>query len=374
MLRTLFTHPSRFMQAMAGIALLTLSFPDRALSADRHVVSGASVAIYDLVGKVVAEPGSGADVVVEVTPVGADAAKLSVEQGEIGRWQTLRVVFPGNRVTYRGEDFWGTDIHVGDDGRFGDRSLVGDEGDRRKVTISGRGSGLEAHADLHVLVPKGKTLALFLGVGSLSITNVDGDLKVDVASASATVRGTRGSLAIDAGSGEIQVSDASGEVSLDTGSGSTTVRGVRGGRLSLDTGSGDITVIDATVDVLKADTGSGGVEIQDLDAQDIALDTGSGSVRMGLLPGSPRSIVIDCGSGGVTLAVPKDLDASFECEAGSGGIDIRVPHQVTERSHDHVNGRFGTGKGRIHIESGSGGVRIVPGTGSQGKKSSQGKS
>jgi lia operon protein LiaG len=96
---------------------------------------------------------------------------------------------------------------------------------------------------------------------------------------------------------------------------------------------------------------------------------------VGLLPGSPRSIMIDSGSGGVTLSVPMDLDATFELEAGSGGIDILVPHEVSVSSSDHVTGRFGTGKGRIHIESGSGGVKIVPSAASTGRpKGTQGKS
>jgi hypothetical protein len=372
-----FALPARRANAFPGILLLALALtaaatPSRA--ADRYAVRGTSVAIYDLVGQIDAEAGTGTDIVVEVTRGGADAEQLSVEQGGIGDWQTLRVVFPGNRVTYRGGGFWGTEMRVGDDGRFSDGSLVGDQGGRRKVQISSKSGGLEARADLRVQVPKGKTLALFLGVGSLSITNVDGDLRVDVASADATVRGTHGSLDIDSGSGTVKVSDVAGAITLDTGSGSTTVRGIRGDRLSLDTGSGGLTVIDAAVDVLNADSGSGPVEIQGLAAQEIALDSGSGSVRMSLLGSSPRSIEIDSGSGGVTLSVPENLDASFEFEAGSGGIDILVPHELTRRSDDYMSGRFGNGKGHIHIESGSGSVRIVPGKVPAAKKGSTGKS
>ena len=370
--------PDRKSQAIAGILLLATTLallaaaPARA--ADRYTVRGSSVAIYNLVGRIDAEAGNGTDVVVEVTRTGADAAKLRVEQGDVGSWQTLCVIFPANRVTVRGNDFWGTDMRVGDDGRFNDGSLGGEESGRHKVQISSRTGGLEARADVRVQVPKGRRLALFLGVGSLSVTNVDGDLRVDVASADATVRGTRGPLDIDSGSGTIQVSDVAGAVKLDTGSGTTTVRGVRGDRLSLDTGSGGLTVVDAAVDVLNADSGSGSVEIQGLTAQEIALDSGSGPVRMTLLASAPRSIEIDSGSGGVTLTVPENLDASFEFEAGSGGIDIMLPHELTERSHDHMSGRFGTGKGHIHIESGSGGVRIEPARAPAAKQGSTGKS
>src|SRR5262245_9055192 len=371
--------PERRAEAIAGILLLASTLAmiaaAQARAADRYTVRGSSVAIYSLVGRIDAEAGTGTDVVVEVTRSGADAAKLRVEQGDVGSWQTLRVIFPANHVTVRGGNFWGTDMRVGDDGRFNDGSLTGEESGRHKVQISSRTGGLEARADVRIQVPKGRKLALFLGVGSLSVTNVDGDLRVDVASADATVRGTRGPLDIDSGSGTIQVSDVAGEVKLDTGSGTTIVRGIRGDRLSLDTGSGGLTVVDAAVDVLNADSGSGSVEIHGLTAQEIALDSGSGSVRMSLLASAPRSIEIDSGSGGVTLTVPENLDASFELEAGSGGIDILVPHELTERSSDHMRGRFGNGKGHIHIDCGSGGVKIVPGkAAAPAKKGSTGKS
>ena len=355
--------PSRRGIAIAGIPLVTLGLtagPAAAPSPERHVLSGASIAIYDLAGRVTVESGTGTDVQVEVTRGGADAAKLKVEKGPIGQWQTLRIVFPGNRVVYPDRESWGTRLRVGSDGRFSDESLVGGAGSRREVTISSQGSGLEAHADLRVRVPRGRTLALFLAAGSASLTNVDGDLKVDVGSASVTTRGTSGSLSIDAGSGELRVSEASGEVVLDTGSGSASVHGVRGGRLILDTGSGSVTVADADVDELRADTGSGTVEIEDLRSGDIALDSGSGSVRVSLLPGPPGSLLIDTGSGGVTLTVPSGFDAEFDVETGSGGIDIAVPHQVTHSGRDHVRGRFGEGRGRIRIETGSGGVKILP--------------
>ena len=372
-----FLRPARGAQAIPGLLLLASTLAVAAAPAragDRYTVRGSSVALYDLVGRIDTEAGTGTDIVVDVTRGGADATRLKVEQGPIGDWQTLRVIFPGNRVSYREGEFWGTDMRVGDDGRFNDGNLVGDEGGRRKVEITGRSGGLDARADLRVQVPKGRKLALFLGVGSLTVTNVDGDLKVDIASADATVRGTKGPLDIDSGSGSVKVSDVAGAVKLDTGSGSTAVRGIRGERLSLDIGSGGLTVVDASVDVLNADSGSGAVEFQDLTAQEIALDSGSGSVRIGLLASTPRSIEIDSGSGGVTLKVPENLDASFEFEAGSGGIDILLPHELTERSHDHMIGRFGSGKGHIHVDCGSGGVRIVPAKAQTAKKGSTGKS
>ncbi len=355
-------HPRRA-TALAGMCLLALGLgagSPAPQSVERHLVRGPSVAIYDLAGQVTVEPAPAGDVVVEVTRGGSDGARLRIEKGPLGSWQTLRVVFPAHRVLYGEARSWGTSIDVTEDGRFDDQRLIGLDAPRHKVTVSGRGSGLAAHADLRVRMPAGRTLALFLGVGAVTVANVDGDLRVSAASASVTTKGTRGSLSLESGSGELRVRDASGDVLLDTGSGGAHVRGVRGERLSLDTGSGDVTVLDADVERLHADTGSGGVEIADVRAPEIALDSGSGSVRLDLLRGPLRSIAIDTGSGGVTLGVPNELDASFDVETGSGGIRIDVPHEIVHRGPGHMRGRFGAGRGRIRIETGSGGVRIVP--------------
>jgi hypothetical protein len=50
-----------------------------------------------------------------------------------------------------------------------------------------------------------------------------------------------------------------------------------------------------------------------------------------------------------------------DVETGSGGIDTDFDVQVTRFERRHVVGRIGNGRGRIHIESGSGQVRLLKG-------------
>jgi len=358
------TRPFHRFLAAAGSTVLALGLgagTPAAESVERYTMAAGSLAIYDIAGAVTLEPAAaGEGAVVEVTRAGADADRLRIGQGPVGAWQTLRVIFPTHHVVYDLRGDWGTRINVGDDGRFDDEKLVRAAGPRHRVDINGRGPGLDARADLHVRVPAGRTLALFLAVGAVTVTNVDGDLHIGVSSANVTTQNTRGSIAVESGSGELRVHGATGEVSLDTGSGGAIVRGVRGPTLSLDTGSGQVSVLDAEVDHLKADSGSGGLELADIRSPEIHLDSGSGAVRLGLLRGPLRDLAIDSGSGSVTIRAPRELDASFDISAGSGGVSIDVPHQLTTHDSDHLRGRFGKGTGRISIESGSGGVKIVP--------------
>src|SRR5712692_4911494 len=350
---------------LAGLAVGALARTAGAQATERRTVPGADVAIYNLAGVLRLEPGGGAEVAVEVTRGGSDAAKLRIETGEIRGRQTLRIVYPDDDIVYDALGHWGgeTTVDVRDDGTFNDDH--GHHGGRRffggghRVRISGRGRGLDAHADLRVLIPAGKRVAAYLAVGKALVTNVDGDIRVDVSSADVEASHTKGSLILDTGSGDVRVSDVAGDITLDTGSGDVTVTGMTGGHVKLDTGSGNVTATRVEADELKVDTGSGDVEVSGVKARDISLDTGSGEVKLGLLTRF-ESLGVDTGSGGVTITVPADFGAEVDIETGSGGIDLGgVPVMVTRLESDHIIGKIGDGRGRMKIETGSGGVRLV---------------
>lgn len=330
----------------------------------RHVLKGDSVAIYNLVGELRVEPGSGSDVVVELTRGGEDAAKLEVESGPLRGRETLRIIYPADVIVMpewgRG---WNTTLHVRDDGTFGDDSDHGRgrawRGDGHEVRITGRSrNGLEAFADLRVSVPAGKTIGLYLGVGKAFISNVDGNIRVSVASADVAADRTRGVLRVGTGSGNVDLRTASGDVKLETGSGDITVSGMQGAKLELSTGSGNVTVTDGKATNLDIETGSGDIEATSASGDDLSFNTGSGNVNVALIA-TFTSLHIETGSGDVTLKVPPTLGAQVDLDTGSGDIDLGgLTLQVRRIEHDHVTGTLGDGKGRLSVETGSGNVRL----------------
>src|SRR5690348_10211730 len=84
---------------VALLAFLPLARPLGA-QAERHHIGGDRVAIYNLAGKVRVEGGSGSDVIVEVTRGGRDGDQLRVEQGSIRGRETLRILYPSDRIVY----------------------------------------------------------------------------------------------------------------------------------------------------------------------------------------------------------------------------------------------------------------------------------
>ena len=340
----------------AGLALLGVG--STAAFGQSYDLTGRTVAIYNIAGEVKVEAGSGSSVTVEVNLGGDDAGKLEVEVGILDNAQTLRVIYPDDRIVYSSLGRRSrTELRVRDDGTFGGnaRGARRSRGDR--VTVAGSGSGLEAYADLTIRVPKGQHIEIYLAVGQASITNVDAKILMDTHSADVTASGTRGSLMVDVGSGDITVTDAQGEVNLDTGSGGVEVTGVQGRSLLIDTGSGSVTASDIDVSDLDIDTGSGRIRVEGVKATDIRLDTGSGSITLELLSDA-RDIEIDTGSGSVTITVPESFGATIDIETGSGDIELGMPVTTRRWSRDHLSGTIGNGGTRLSIDTGSGSVHI----------------
>ena len=325
---------------------------------DHRTLSGDRVSIYDLAGHVRVQAATGSQVTVDITRGGRDASKLRIESGDVRGWNALRVIYPSDRIVYPDMGSRGrTQLRVNSDGTFDDDHDWRD-GDRDRVEIRSSGDGLDAHADLTIGVPKGQRIAVHLGVGAATVTNVDGDLRISVAAATVSAEHTRGRLSLDAGSGSVSVTDAQGEVKLDTGSGEVTIDGVHGETLDIDTGSGGVHGHDIDSRMLKVDVGSGGVVLDRLSSPRVAVDAGSGRTELSFTQ-VVQDLSVDAGSGGVTVRLPAAQGADVDIETGSGGIDSDFAVQTTRLSRDRLRGQIGDGKGRIKIESGSGGIRLI---------------
>jgi lia operon protein LiaG len=347
--------PSR---SLHGVALLMLLAPALAhAQTERFTLDGSEVAVYNIVGTLKVEGGGGDRVVVEVTRVGRDAARLSIQTGEVRGRQALRIQYPEDRIVYprTSRDSRST-FSVNDDGTFGDDDHRGTS--RRRVEVRSSGDGFEAHADVRVIVPKGRAVFLRHGMGETTLDNVDGRLNVSVAASRVRATHIRGSLTLDTGSGGVEISDMTGDLSLDAGSGGAVLDGVRGGKLNMDVGSGSLRGRAIDVTELVADVGSGGIRLAGVKAPRLHLETGSGGSDVELL-GPVQDVQIEAGSGGVTLRLPASLGATIDIETGSGGIDTDFEVKVQRMERRALRGTIGDGRGRVRIEAGSGTVRLL---------------
>lgn len=356
--------------AAAAALLLAVTAPpasarQQETAAETYRLRGASVAVHNVAGRVEVVRGDGDDVRVEVTREGRDSGRLSVATGVVDGRQTLRVLYPedADRVVYPepGDESeipgflrWlgvdsDTEIEVRDDGRIGDGG--------RDVGVVSSGDGLEAWADVRILVPAGHQVAVHHGVGRARVSDVEGVIAVDIHSGPVQADGVRGSLTVDTGSGHVRATSIHGDLAIDTGSGSVRLESVSGTRAAVNTGSGTVEGAAIRADTLVVDTGSGSVDLRDVSVRELDVDTGSGSVDVALVADLDRG-VIDTGSGGVEVVVPTDFGARLDLDTGSGGIDVELTARRVQFDDDHWIGTLGDGEGTFEIDTGSGGIEV----------------
>ncbi len=344
---------------LAGMALCAAGAPLHSQSPERFILNGNRIAIYNIAGRVTVGPAAGSAVTVEVTRAGAHGRQLRVDTGDIEGFATLRVIYPAGDIQYQENNWNGqTQLQVRSDGTFGQGGDWRERDRGERVRVSSRGGGVDAHADLRIGVPAGKNVSVYLGVGALTASNVQGDLRLDASAANISVERLKGSIDLDTGSGDITAAGMEGdELNVDTGSGDVRVTGASGRTITIDTGSGEVTGSDITANSLDVDTGSGGIDLTGVRARILRMDTGSGDISVGLL-GDTELIEIDAGSGDVTVGVPAGFGSAVNLSTSSGDLRTDLEIQVTRRSREHLVGRIGDGQGRMAIETGSGDIHI----------------
>ncbi|HEX5004037.1 MAG TPA: DUF4097 family beta strand repeat-containing protein [Gemmatimonadales bacterium] len=338
----------------AALSLAVLSTPAAAQQAERFTLAGSTIKLYNLIGTLEVGPATGGGATAEVTRRGGDGATLTIENAG----GTLKVLYSGSEYVYPTSGNGGrqeTTLRVRDDGTFHGGDW--DNGGGRKVRITSRGGGLDARADIRLLLPAGTRAELNIGVGKVTLANVNGTIAVNTASGDVEGTATSGGLSIDTGSGDVRLTKHDGGLSIDTGSGDIQLSAVKSDRASFDTGSGDVTVDGLTATHLSVDTGSGDVNISEASVGSIAIDTGSGEIRLGLTS-DIDDLSVDTGSGDVTLSAPASLGATVQIETSSGDINTEFPLQVTRKGRDGLEGKIGDGQGRLLIDTASGDVTL----------------
>jgi hypothetical protein len=354
---------------LARVLALAALFSCTALMAaaqepQRFTISEHRVEIFDAAGLVTVRRGAGSDIVIIARRAGPDGASITFGTDRRTDLVRFRVVFPVDGIDHiadprQGHGHYMT-IRLGADGTFsgGDGGWRERRGRGGEVEIGGSG-GFRGSANLEIEVPEGRNVTLHLGAGAATLSGVSGDYTLDLYGADVEATDIRGRYSFDTGSGDIKITGAQGTLRLDAGSGDVALERIAGDLLDVDTGSGDVRADDVSVDRARLDTGSGDVEMRRFRSRHTIVDTGSGDATMAYGPGPLDDLSIDTGSGDCILTLPSDVDARLVADPGSGDVHVTRPGAIFERQdEDETVLRFGEGRGRIRIDTGSGGVTI----------------
>ena len=328
--------------------------------------TGKELLVSNMIGKVEVVAGSSDAFRVLVSVRGGDAAEGLLEfVTEEGNKSILAIKFPladhtkyiypelgrnsSATITFREEGDHG--------GSWLKKVFSGFSG--KKVTVKGKGNGLELWTDVTIEVPARRILEVRHGVGKIMADGLEADLSLDTHSGPISVENLKGDLLADTGSGQVAALNVEGDVNIDTGSGSVRVSHCRGSEVLVDTGSGSVEVETVSCKYLLVDTGSGGVEARGVEADKAKIDTGSGSVFLQLDRMGDGHFVIDTGSGGIELVLPVVASARITADTGSGSVRNKVQGaDVKMMARDELEMTVGAGTARVTLDAGSGSITV----------------
>jgi hypothetical protein len=349
------------------LALVILLLPPTGARADfqeEKTFSTDRLVLVDLLGQVRVVGHEGDDFRVEVAVRGRDAdpERVRIETEESGGESRLLVRFPVDEE----RDYVYPELGRGSRTEF--RFDPDDEGGSwlsklfdhsSRIRVRGSGDGLEVWADVTVHVPEGAEVEVYLGCGAVDARDAVADLRLDTHAGSVAARRIQGDVLVDTGSGSVEAEEIRGRLTVDTGSGSVEIQDVEGDAVEVDTGSGSVRCAAIRCRELVVDTGSGGVRAHELSADEVSIDTGSGGIELELTTMGTGDFELDTGSGGIELTLPREASADLEAETGSGRIRVDLEGARIDRmERDYVRLRLGDGAARIHLDTGSGGIRI----------------
>lgn len=342
----------KFVTATAAVAMFASA---STLHAQRYELTGDRVAVYNLVGNLRVEAGTGSTVVVEVERAGRDASRLTIQSSAISGVQTLRVIYPGDNIVaselQRGSN---TTIRVAADGTFNSS-----EGRRVRITTGeGDRDALHAHATIVVHLPQSIGFDGNLAVGTITATGTASALELESSAGDISSTGNRGNVAAETASGNITVENAQGDLELETASGDIEVNGATSQTIDAETASGNVRVTNTTAQDVELESASGNVRITGSRTPRLSAESASGDVRAEL-DGDVREVELSTASGSVEALLPANFAGEVELEAASGNVDVEFPLTTTTKRRNHIRGTIGTGgTARVSMESASGDVTL----------------
>lgn len=212
--------------------------------------------------------------------------RLSAVEFDVGAGSLDIVGTSGNEIkvkaTIESEDYRDMDDLLA---AFDKRMLFSIERQSEYAVISAKnkdsikwGKSKNIMIHLEVELPRGMDLVIDDGSGSISVENMDGEIKIDDGSGSITLRNISNDIEIDDSSGSIQIADVNGSVSIEDASGSIELKNISGS-VDIEDGSGEIMAKDIGGD-FKVDDSSGDIVVKNLKGQFKLIDDGSGSISV----------------------------------------------------------------------------------------------
>ena len=192
--------------------------------------------------------------------------------------------------------------------------------------------------------------------GSVEISGLRGDAKLNTSGGSIKVSDLSANLRAGSSGGSIHIEEINGSVEVDTSGGSIDGNSITG-RLEARTSGGSIRLEKVGGDLL-AHTSGGSIRIEDAGGR-VDAKTSGGSVDVAFAKDNAHGGELETSGGGVTVRLDRSADLNLEASASAGSVSSDLPIQVVGTlSKSHLSGTIGSGGETLRLHSDGGPVRI----------------
>jgi len=255
---------------------------------------------------------------------------------------------------------------------YGPLELSGLNGDVRGKTSSGSVAGdniqgsvqLEtAYGSVTCRHVSGDNIKLKSSSGEITAEHVKGPVQLQTSYGSINCNDVSGGdIKLKTSSGKIALSKASfGDCDVDTAYGSIRTDELTGNSIRLHSASGSITVRQASAKTADMSTSYGRIDCQQITANDIAAKSGSGNIDIACSEKTPAEITASAVTayGSIEFTAPPGFAGQVELSTSYGSVRTDLPIMITgEVSKKKLAGTVGQGKGKLHLETRSGSIRL----------------
>jgi len=209
----------------------------------------------------------------------------------------------------------------------------------------------------------GDEIKLKSSSGSITAENVQGSVQLDTSFGPITCKDmSDGDIKLKTSSGKIKLSNASfGECDVHTSFGSITSDELKGNSIKLHSGSGSINVTKASADTANISTSFGSITCRQITSTDITAKSGSGHIDIACSDSTPPEISANVVTsfGSIDFVTPPDFSGQVNLTTSYGSIKTDLPITIMgEVSKKKLTGVIGEGKGKLHLQTSSGSIKI----------------
>jgi len=194
----------------------------------------------------------------------------------------------------------------------------------------------------NITVPRQVSLECSTCYGSIKLTHIIGDIKAKTSFAS------------------IDSQDIQGQVQLETSYGGITCRDVTSTSLKAKTSFSSIECENVKA-LVQLQTSYGSIKCRDLTSGNIIAKSSFGSVDIACSSSTPPEITADVVTsyGSIDFVTPPNFSGQLDLSTSFGSIKTDLPVEVTgEISKEKIKGTIGEGKGKLHLKTSFGSIRI----------------